>query len=654
MAKSRIAEAYVQIVPSLDGIGTRLNSQLSGELGKAGTLAGDDLAAGVGTGFGAKIKGYMKPALIGLGALAAVGVGSFLKNSIGAASDFAEQGAAVNQVFGDAASTINAFAADSATSLGQSKTQILEASKQFGIYGQAAGLAGKANAEFSTDLVTLATDLASFNNTSVDEALLALSSGLRGEAEPLRKYGVLLDDATLRAKALEMGLVSTTKDALTPQNKVLAANAVIMEQTKIQQGDFARTSDGLANQQRILTANMANLSIAVGSAVLPIMTALTTLLNEQLIPAFGTIFGWIKENIATITAFVGVLGGLLTVFNAIRIATSAWATAQGILNAVMAINPFTAIAIAVAALVAAIVYVATQTTFFQDAWAVMTEFIGNAWSSLYETVIKPVADAIGAVFTFLYENIIRPVYLGIMLYIALWAAAFEFLYNNFIKPIAGLIGELFTALWKNFIKPVVDFIVGGFKLVGEVFSFVWNNVLKPSINAVGDGFSWLWTNAIKPAIDWIIGGFQNLGKIIGDIFNTIVSVVRDAFGGLVGIVRGPINGLIDLLNGMIDGLNAIQIDIPDWVPEFGGKSIGFNIPSIPKLAKGGYVDQATTAIIGEAGPEVVTPLKDFERMMGLDGSRGNTINYYAAPNQSLDAEQALFKAIKRAKVVAGW
>lgn len=73
------------------------------------------------------------------------------------------------------------------------------------------------------------------------------------------------------------------------------------------------------------------------------------------------------------------------------------------------------------------------------------------------------------------------------------------------------------------------------------------------------------------------------------------------------------------------------------------------------MATGGFVTGPTPAIIGEAGPEVVYPLKDFERMMGLDGNgNGKTLVYYAAPNQSVDSEQALFQAMKRAKVVAGW
>ena len=73
-----------------------------------------------------------------------------------------------------------------------------------------------------------------------------------------------------------------------------------------------------------------------------------------------------------------------------------------------------------------------------------------------------------------------------------------------------------------------------------------------------------------------------------------------------------------------------------------------------KLARGGLVNRPIRALVGEAGPEVVTPLKDFERMIGTAPGSGNTINYYAAPNQSLDAEQALFTAIKRGKVIAGW
>jgi hypothetical protein len=73
---------------------------------------------------------------------------------------------------------------------------------------------------------------------------------------------------------------------------------------------------------------------------------------------------------------------------------------------------------------------------------------------------------------------------------------------------------------------------------------------------------------------------------------------------------------------------------------------------IPAFANGGFVTKPTLGLIGEAGPEVVTPLKDFQAMVA--GSNSPTIVYNAAPNQSIDAEQALFQAIRRAKVVAAW
>jgi hypothetical protein len=98
---------------------------------------------------------------------------------------------------------------------------------------------------------------------------------------------------------------------------------------------------------------------------------------------------------------------------------------------------------------------------------------------------------------------------------------------------------------------------------------------------------------------------------------------------------------------------VVQEYVDNRVPTALGKFNGST--KMIMMASGGYVDKATPAIIGEAGPEVVTPLKDFERMMGLNArDGGNTVNYYAAPNQSLDAEQALFTAMKRAKVVGAW
>lgn len=189
--------------------------------------------------------------------------------AIKTASDLSESTNKIDVLFGNSAAAMMKWSQSSALSLGQTRVQALDAASTFGIFGQSAGLASEDLMKFSTDFTGLASDLASFHNTSPEEAIQAIGAAMRGETEPIRRYGVLLDDATMRQKALEMGLVATTKDALSPQNKVLAASALLWDQTKSAQGDFAKTSTGLANAQRILTAQMSELALVVGERLLP-------------------------------------------------------------------------------------------------------------------------------------------------------------------------------------------------------------------------------------------------------------------------------------------------------------------------------------------------------------------------------------------------
>jgi hypothetical protein len=317
MAGIDLGTAYITIVAASPGLGKSI----------AGDLAGVEAAAGVaGTKAGGKFGGGMvaagkKFAAPLAGAFAGTAVFGLLKDSVGAASDLAESGTKIAQIFGPATADIEAFASTGAKALGQSKLDVLNAAATFGTYGKAAGKSGKDLANFSTSLTGLSTDLASFYNTDPAEAAEAIAAGLRGENEPLRKFGVLLDDATLRQKALQMGLIKTTKDALTPQQKALAAQAAIMDQTKDAQGDFAKTSGGLANQQRIMSAQFENVSASIGQKLLPVMTTIVSWINDHLLPAFNwvgkkfsEVFGWmansgffqaIKDAVSGLVDFLG-------------------------------------------------------------------------------------------------------------------------------------------------------------------------------------------------------------------------------------------------------------------------------------------------------------------------------------------------------------
>ena len=220
------------------------------------------------------------------GAAAAAGLLALGASSIKAASDFDENLNKVRVVFRESAKDIEAFATNARTNLGLSQSAALSAAGTFGNLFTAMKISRPAAAEMSQGILQLAADLASFNNIKPEEALEKLRAGLVGETEPLRTLGVNLSAAAVTARALAMGLADTEK-ALTPAMKAQAAYSLILEQTRTAQGDFARTSDGLANKQRVLTASFDDLKVTIGQQLLPtyqrVMAFVVNTVND---PAF--------------------------------------------------------------------------------------------------------------------------------------------------------------------------------------------------------------------------------------------------------------------------------------------------------------------------------------------------------------------------------
>jgi hypothetical protein len=319
---AEVGKATLAVIPDASGFASKLSRDLDGPFTQAGRNGGQSISRGLNgnsssfSSFGKKVGGLFAAGFAAIGvAQVASSVKDFIGETIGAASDLAETVSKSGQIFGDANGKVLEFAKGAATALGQSQQTALDGVSTFGIFANSAGLSADAAADFSIEMATLATDLASFNNTSPEEAIQAIGSALRGEAEPIRAYGVLLDDATLKNRAMALGLISTTKDALTPQQKVLSAHAEILAQTATQQGDFARTSDGLANKQRIFTAELENTKAEIGTALLPVVTDLFSTFSEVGVPALQDLAAWFTETKDTVRELaIGVVnGGLLMV-----------------------------------------------------------------------------------------------------------------------------------------------------------------------------------------------------------------------------------------------------------------------------------------------------------------------------------------------------
>ena len=219
-----------------------------------------------------------KAAAIGLGAGLA-GAAVLTKKSVDAAVDLGEQINKTRVVFKGSEKDILRWSKTTASGIGTSRREALEAAGTFGNMLVPMGLARDRAADMSQRMVTLAADMASFNNASPAETLDAIRAGLAGETEPLRRYGIFLNEARINQQAMKMGLIETGEE-LTAKQKALATYGIILKDTADTQGDFGRTSESLANQQRILRAQVENLGARLGKSLIPPLTDAATFTSK--------------------------------------------------------------------------------------------------------------------------------------------------------------------------------------------------------------------------------------------------------------------------------------------------------------------------------------------------------------------------------------
>lgn len=275
------------------------------------------------------------------------------------ASDLTENVNKVDVAFKKNSGEVKAWSDTTLQSFGISKGSALEMASLFGDMGTAMGQSTSEAASMSTGLVGLAGDLASFKNIGLAQAQDALKGIFTGEGESLKSLGVIMQDSTLKAFALATGQKKSYQE-MTQAEKVALRYAFVMDATKNAQGDFARTSDGTANQTRIFGESMKELGANMGQYLLPVVTPLIAKLTEM-VQAFGNLDDKSKKIIlvvAGIAAVIGplilVVGSLVSAFGAIAsvvgAASTAIAAAGGILTVIT--GPIGIAVVAIAALVA--------------------------------------------------------------------------------------------------------------------------------------------------------------------------------------------------------------------------------------------------------------------------------------------------------------
>ena len=224
----------------------------------------------------------------------------FGKAAVGVASDLNEVQNVVDTTFGtEGAIRINEWARNAAEAFGESELQAKQFTSTLGAMFKSMGVGQADMEEMSMSLAGLAGDMASFYNLDPSEAFEKLRSGISGETEPLKQLGINMSVVNLEAFAMSEGITKAYQE-MTQAEQATLRYQYIMSATADAQGDFANTSDSLANQQRILQLEIQTLAAEIGQDLMPIA--------EEIISVARDGVEWVRENKDALEVLAYTLG----------------------------------------------------------------------------------------------------------------------------------------------------------------------------------------------------------------------------------------------------------------------------------------------------------------------------------------------------------
>ena len=556
-------------------------------------------------------------------------VKEFGASSIEAAAMFEQNMKRVETLFGSSAASIEAFSDTALSQFGLSKNEALSMANTFGTMASSLSLPQQSIAEMSVGLSGLASDMASYKNIGVDEAMLALQGVFSGEAGALSALGISMTDASLNAFALQQGIQKTTAEMSEAEKAQLRYNFV-MAQTKSAHGDYANSATGTADSMKRFQGAVDNLKTSLGTQLLPFITPIIEGFSK-FINKLSTAHPFIQKIVAVLGLLAVSAGPVLSVVGSF---VKGFSSLSGVFTFLS--SPIGMIVALIAVLAAAFIYLYTQSEDFRnlinDLAAVLGEILGDVLSNLMEYIqgmIPVITSIISQLVTFLapiIQTIMEFIMQAVDFLLPVLIGFIEGLIDvfNFLMPIIMSIIDITITIISGIMEivtPIIEFIIGIVTMI--IVCNVWTNIF----GFIGGVIETI-IGVISTIVGVVSGVFGVVFDIISDIMGTIGGIISDVFDGINGAwedLKGFIGGIFDgirstfddlvanvkkVINIVIKGING-AIDLINCIP-------GVDVDYIPYLLHGTDHWYGGFAVMNEGGRGELTYLPNGAQVIPHD------------------------------------
>ena len=519
--------------------------------------------------------------------LAAAGAASFLM-----AADFEDSLGAVDQIFKASSSTVKDWSDSLPSYYGIAKDQALEYSSIMGsMLKNIGGLTETEAAKQSATLIELAGDLSAMYGGSATDAVYALTGALKGNNTMLDNYGMGVNEATIKTKALEMGLESAGGQ-LSLADKQAATLALIMEQTADAQGQAAREAGQASGSLKALKVEVKNLAIELGQVLLPIITPMVKRLGE-LAKRFGELDQRTKETIVKAAMFAAAIGPVLLVIGKVTMGIGGMvvkfaAFGKAVTKAGGLVKYFTALLSGPAFWIPIIVGLVI---------ALAVAVVAN-WDKI-KAKAEEVFPGIGEFFTNLGQSL-RTIGGLFMELVQLIAGQFFGVLSQVFTALQPFI-QAFGVVVMNTITTVVQILQGLLEFILGVFTGDWKRAwegIKTIFSSIWDGIK----DKANQVLDSILRKINDLLAKIGD--NRIVNFLTggsSANWGQAKTVRRNALGT----NNFAGGLTWVHENGPEIMELPKGMKIYPHSRSLTMAYEDGMKNGVQPLVLPSAGPQQV-------------------------------------------------